>query len=149
MLTKLTISKEIQAPPEKIFAFVISEKMNEVWGEWMEGHWTSKGPIGVGSKGFFETRGMLKNFGRLSSEVTEFEKNKKMTMHSTDAKGKMDTTDTMILEPTPNGTKTTYVTEYKVPYSVFGKLIDKVKISKDMENMHVKMLENLKKAIEV
>jgi uncharacterized protein YndB with AHSA1/START domain len=149
MLTKLTISKEIQASPEKIFAFVISERMNEVWGEWMEGHWNSKGSIGVGSKGVFDTKGMLKNFGKLSGEVTEFEENKKMTMHTIDAKGKMDATDTIFLEPTTNGTKTTYVTEYKVPYSVFGKLIDKVKISKDMENMHVKMLENLKKAVEV
>lgn len=42
MLTKLTISREIQAPPEKIFAFVISERMNEVWGEWMIGKWIQK-----------------------------------------------------------------------------------------------------------
>jgi uncharacterized protein YndB with AHSA1/START domain len=147
-VTKQTVSREIQASPEKIFAFAISERMNEVWGEWMEGKWDSKGPIGVGSIGHFDTKGTLASFGKLKGEVTEFEKNKKMTMHSTDAKGRMDATDTFTLEPTTNGTKTTYITEYKVPYSVFGKLIDKVKISKDMEAMHVKMLENLKKAVE-
>jgi uncharacterized protein YndB with AHSA1/START domain len=147
-MTKLTISREIQASPEKIFAFVISERMNEVWGEWMIGKWDSQGPVKVGSIGHFDTRGMLANFGKLTGTVTEFEQNKKMTMNSKDIKGKMDATDTLILEPTANGTKTTYVTEYKVPYSVIGKLIDKVKISKDMEAMHVKMLENLKKATE-
>ena len=147
-MTKLTISREIQASPEKIFAFVTSERMNEVWGEWMIGKWDSSGPVKVGSTGHFDTRGMMANFGKLTGTVTEFEQNKKMTMNTKDAKGKMNATDTMLLEPTANGTKTTYVTEYKMPYSVFGKLIDKVKIRKDMEAMHVKMLENLKKAFE-
>jgi hypothetical protein len=147
-VTKQTQSIEIQASPEKVFAFIISERMNEVWGEWMEGKWTSKGPVGVGSISHFDTKGTLSTFGELTGEVTEFEKNKKMTIHTKDTKGKMDATDALILEPTAKGTKTTYVTEYKVPYSVFGKLIDKVKISKDMEKMHIKMLENLKKALE-
>lgn len=91
---------------------------------------------------------MLANFGTLTGEVTEFEPNRKMTMHSTDAKGKMNTSDTILLEPIAGGTKTTYITEYNVPYGVFGKILDKVKISKDMENMHVKMLENLKLKLE-
>ena len=147
-MTKLTISKIIQASPEKIFAFVISERMNEVWGEWMIGKWDSKEPVGVGSVGHFDTRGMLANFGKMTGTVTEFELNKKMTMHSVDAKGKMGSYDTMLLEPTTTGTKTTYITQYDVPYSVFGKLIDKVKIRKDMEAMHVKMLENLKRILE-
>ncbi len=122
--------------------------MNEVWGEWMIGKWDSQEPVKVGSTGHFETRGMMANFGKLTGTVTEFEPNKKMTMNSKDAKGKMDATDTIILEPISNGTKTTYITQYKVPYSVFGKLVDKIKISKDMEAMHIKMLENLKKAVE-
>jgi hypothetical protein len=122
--------------------------MNEVWGEWMIGHWDKPGSVGVGSIGHFETRGQLASFGPLTGEVIEFEPNKKMTLHSKDAKGRMDATDMMLLEPTADGTKATYVTDYKVPYSVFGKLLDKVKISKDMENMHIKMLENLKQKIE-
>jgi hypothetical protein len=142
------MSKEIQASPERLFAFIISERMNEVWGEWMEGKWTSEGPVGLGSIAHFETKGTLKSFGELTGEVTEFEENKKMTMQSKNAKGKTAVSDSLILEPTANGTKVMYVTEYDVPYSVFGKLIDKVKISKDMENMHVKMLENLKTAVE-
>jgi uncharacterized protein YndB with AHSA1/START domain len=147
-LTKLTISREIQASPEKIFSFVISERMNDVWGEWMIGKWDSKDPVGVGSVGHFDTRGMLASFGKMTGTVTEFEPNKKMTLHSQDAKGKTDSYDTILLEPAGAGTKTTYITQYNVPYSVFGKIIDKVKIRKDMEAMHVKMLENLKRIIE-
>ena len=105
----------------------------------MEGKWTAGGGVGVGSIASFATKGTLSNFGELKGEVTEFEKNKKMALHSTDAKGKMDATDTLVLEPTAKGTMTTYITEYKVPYSVFGKLLDKVKISKDMETMRLEM----------
>jgi hypothetical protein len=36
----------------------------------------------------------------------------------------------------------------KVPYSILGKLIDKVSASKQMETKNVKLLENLKKALE-
>ena len=147
-MTKLTTSREIQASPEKIFSFVISDRMNDVWGEWMIGKWDSNEPVGVGSIGHFDTRGMLANFGKLTGTVTEFEPNKKMTMHSKDTKGKMDTCDTFLLEPVAAGTKMTYISQYNVPYSVFGKLIDKVKIRKEMEGMHVKMLENLKRIIE-
>jgi hypothetical protein len=147
-VTKQTQSTEINASPEKIFAFVISDRMNDVWGEWMEGKWASEEPVGVGSIANFTTKGNLSSFGELKGEVTEFEKNKKMTIHSKDAKGKMDATDSLVLEPTAKGTKATYNTDYKVPYSVFGKLLDKIKISKDMESMHVKMLENLKKALD-
>lgn len=147
-MTRLERSVIINATPEKIFSFVSSERMNEVWGDEMIGKWVTKGPVRVGTIGRFQTRGSIANFGELTGEVTEFETNKKMTMRSKDAKGKMDSTDTIILEPATKGTKTTYVTQYKVPYSVFGKLIDKVKISKDMEKMHIKWLENLKKALE-
>jgi hypothetical protein len=38
--------------------------------------------------------------------------------------------------------------EYEVPYSVLGKLVDKLKVSKDMEKSMNKMLENMKKALE-
>ena len=147
-MTKLVKSVIINATPEKIFSFVSSERMNEVWGDEMIGKWVTRGPVGIGTIGHFQTKGSIANFGELTGEVTEFEKNKKMTMRSKDAKGKMDSSDTITLESTSQGTKTTYITQYKVPYSVFGKIIDKVKISKDMQAMHIKWLENLKKSVE-
>jgi hypothetical protein len=147
-LTRLTISREILASPEEVFAFVISDRMNEVWGEWLQGKWITEGPVKLGSIAHFDTSGVLKSFGELTGEVTEFEENKKMTLLNKNLKGKPTGSDSMILEPIKNGTKATYITEYDVPYSVIGKLIDKVKISKDMENMHVKMLENLKQKLE-
>jgi hypothetical protein len=39
-LGKATTSIEIEASPEKVFDFVISEKMNDLTKEFYEGKWT-------------------------------------------------------------------------------------------------------------
>ena len=51
-------------------------------------------------------------------------------------------------EPTAKGTKLTYEFEYEVPYSILGKLVDKVKVHKDIEKSNTKLLEDIKKALE-
>jgi len=146
-LGKLTASIEIEASPEKVFSFVISEKMNDVWGEWIEGKWTSDGPIGVGSTG--HSVGVGRNKGEWNVEVTEFVKNKKITLHSVGAsKRANDSTNSFTLEPTTKGTKVTYSIDYEMPYSVLGKLIDKLMVKKEMEKVNTKILKNLKKALE-
>lgn len=145
-MTKITKSIEIEASPEKVFAFVISEKMNDVWKDWYEAKWTSEGPVGVGSIGHFVGNPEFIK-GEWDMEVTEFTKNKNMTMH-TKGKSPMNETVSMNLEPTTNGTKVTYVDEYSLPHSVFGKMLDIAKVRKGMEKAHTQMLENLKKALE-
>ncbi len=146
-LGKVTVSIEIEASPEKVFAFTISEKMNDVWKEWVESKWTSEGPVGVGSIAHFVGQGKRANLGEYDMEVTEFEKDKKMTMRTIGA-SKHNVIDSMTLEPTTKGTKMTYSVDYKVPYSVLGRLIDKLKVSKDMEKGDRQLLENIKKALE-
>jgi len=47
-VAKVTKSIEIEASPEKVFAFTIDmEKMNEITKGFSEGEYTSKGPVGV------------------------------------------------------------------------------------------------------
>jgi hypothetical protein len=70
-----------------------------------------------------------------------------MTMR-TIGKTKLNATDTMSLEPTTKGTKMTYTVDYKLPYSILGILIGKLRVSKQIEKNDKKFLENLKKAIE-
>jgi uncharacterized protein YndB with AHSA1/START domain len=146
-MTKLTRSIEIEASPEKVFAFTISDKMNDVWGKWMEGKWTSKGPVRVGSIGHFVAKPDFKIKGEWDEEVTEFEENKKIAMRTVEgSKLKMSLTGS--LEPTAKGTKVTYVEDYEVPYSVFGKLIDTLVLRKDTEKFMEEMMANLKKTLE-
>jgi hypothetical protein len=147
-MTKITKSIEIGVSPEKVFAFMISDKMNDVWGKWMEGKWTSTGPVGVGSIGHFVAKPDFKIKGEWDEEVTEFEENKRMAMRTVEG-SKMKMGVTGIVEPISNGTKVTYLEEYEVPYSVFGKLIDQLVIRKGTEKFMIEMMGNLKKALEV
>ena len=57
-------------------------------------------------------------------------------------------TTSIILEPATKGTKIIYDMDYELPYSVLGKLIGKLRVSKDMKKTQTKMLENMKKALE-
>ena len=109
-MTKLTKSIEIQASPEKVFAFMLSDKMNDVWGQWMEGKWTSEGPVKVGSISHWTAKPDFKIKGEWDEVVTEFEENKMMTMRTVEG-SKMKMGVTGLLEPIANGTKVTYTEE--------------------------------------
>ena len=144
---KATGSIEIEASPEKVFAFILdSKKLNETTKGNLEMEPTSKEPVGVGSTSHWvATAGG--NQQEWDMEITEFVKNKKFTSRTIGA-SKFKSTILFTLEPTAKGTKMTYYVDYKLPYSVLGKLLDKLKVSKDMEKNNTKMLENIKKAIE-
>ena len=144
---KVTKSIEIEASPEEVFAFIIDQKkMNEAGKGFAEMEYTSKGPVGVGT-----TYHLIAKIGgqerESDMEITEFVKNKKMSSHTIGAsKAKM--TGSWNLEPTAKGTKVTQSMDYEVPYSVLGKVIDKLKVSKDLDKVMGKLMENVKKALE-
>ena len=140
---KLTKSIEIEASPETVFDFTNdTKKMNEAGKGFVEVKDTSEGPVGVGSTVHFVARGM-----EYDVEVTEFVKNKKKASRTIGA-GKVKMTQSWTLEPTAKGTKLTYSADYKLPYSLLGKIADKIKVSKDLEKSVSQTLENIKKALE-
>ena len=144
---KLTKSIEIEASPEEVFSFVNDmEKMNKVYTGFMEGEYTSKGPVGVGttSHHIAKVGGQEREW---DMEITEFVKNKKVSSHSIGtSKNKM--VNSWTFEPTAKGTKWTMSMDYEVPYSVLGKVIDKLKVGKAIEKSMSQMQENIKKALE-
>jgi carbon monoxide dehydrogenase subunit G len=146
-VTKLTKSIEIEAPPEKVWAFLSDiEKLNEITKGFQEIEKTSKGPVGVGTTAHIVGKAGGQQ-AELDAEITEFEKNKKICMRTIGAsKFKMQMTD--ILEPTAKGTKLTRTSDYELPYSILGKIIDKLRVSKDMEKSLEKVLRETKKALE-
>ena len=144
---KLTKSIEIEASPEEVFSFCMDmEKTNKAFAGFMEGEYTSKGPVGVGttSHHIAKVGGQEREW---DMEITEFVKNKKMSSHTIGAsKSKM--VNSWTFEPTAKGTKLTFSLDYEVPYSVLGKVIDKLKVGKDIEKSMSQMQENIKKALE-
>jgi carbon monoxide dehydrogenase subunit G len=146
-MRKITKTIEIEASPEKAFAFLLDkEKMNKASKGFSEFEYTSKGPVGVGTTMHYVT-GSGNSTMEFDSEVIEFERNKKFVSHTIGA-SKFKGTASFTLEPTAKGTKITYSMEYEMPYSVLGKLIDKVSVHKKMEEGITNALENGKKALE-
>jgi carbon monoxide dehydrogenase subunit G len=144
---KVVRSIEIEASPEKVFAFMCDmEKMNEITKGVEEAEYTSKGPVGVGS-----TRHVVGKAGRFKAEmdveITEFEKNKKVSFHTIGA-SKVKANVSQSFEPTAKGTKLTVTNDYEVPYSIIGKIVDKLKVQKDIEKTMERNLKNIKKALE-
>ena len=144
---KLTKSIEIEASPEKVFTFWCDDKkMSEAGKGFGEVEYTSKGPVGVGTTAHHigKIGGQVREW---DSEITEFVKNKKVSGRSIGA-SKEKMTDSWTFEPTAKGTKLVVSMDYEVPYSILGKAIDKLKLSKDLDKAMGKLLEGVKKALE-
>ena len=146
-MPKLTKNIEIASSPEKLSAFLFDRnKMNEITQGYLEVEPTSKGPVGVGS-----TMHYVGKSGRSTAEwdmeITEFEKNRKVAARTIGA-SKFKLSSSHTLEPTAKGTKWTYTMDYELPYSLLGKIVDKLKIGKDMEKKMGAMMEKVKKALE-
>jgi carbon monoxide dehydrogenase subunit G len=146
-VTKLTKSIEIEASPEKVFTLINDmEKMNELGKGFIEAQYTSKGPVGVGTTMHY----VAKAGGQQAEhdmEITEFVKNNKVVVHTIGA-SKLKLQYTYDLEPTAKGTKLTSTYDYELPYSILGKIVDKLRVSKGIEKSTEKLLRDMKKALE-
>lgn len=141
----VTKSIEIFAPPEKVFNFLTDfTNMNKLHEGYTQAVITPSNQtivLGttahfIGQQGGYKTEWDMK--------VTEFEKNRKLRWQSEQP----NIANILTFEPTSRGTKFTHQTVYELPYSVFGKLMDKVKVSKDVDKELEFELEQTKKALE-
>jgi uncharacterized protein YndB with AHSA1/START domain len=141
---KVTVSIEIAASAEKVFDFLISDKANELSPDWFKGEWTSENPIGLGSTAHFVGLHKYNKGEEWSAEVTEFTRNKTLTMLLRGANEKShDQTNYYALEPANEGTKVSITMEYKA-----GKLLDALVVKRMVETENNRALERLKKALE-
>jgi hypothetical protein len=153
-LGKATGSIEVEASPEKVFDFVISEKMNDLMKEVYECKLTSEGPIGLGSTLHYAGTHRYNKGEEWDAEVTEFVRNKKLTMFCKGAnKHSHDQTNCYVFEPTTKGTKLTMSMEVMMPYSILGELFFALVVKGIVKNDMLpkecnKISEKLKKALE-
>jgi len=155
-LVRIEKSIEIRAPPEKVWEMLAFDRHKE-WDEEMEKglkslEYTSEvhtpeDKYKVGASAHVNLIGM--GMGELDFEVTESLENEKMTFHVKKS-GTNQTTGimTLILEPAEEGTKFTCVFDYKMPWGIFGKFLEKL-FARRMEEKHLeKCLEKLKSILE-
>ena len=79
-------------------------------------------------------------------EIVEFEPNKKLLSRSTQG---VKSTSLWQFKPLPNGgTEVTFVSDYSLPGKMFGWMLDKLMMEKDVEKTTIQTLVNLKKVLE-
>lgn len=146
---KFVIDIEIEAPIEKVFAFLSDPKSNEkVFPEEdkVKIEVLSKGPPGVGTK--FRFTGLLAGQKIHSdAEYVEFEKNRRFVERQTEGDMKK-WEQTFVFKATGKGTKVNLITEYQLPYSILGKIIDRLKAGKEIQTSVKASTEKAKEILE-
>jgi uncharacterized membrane protein len=144
-LTRIEKTIEINASPEKIFAFANWNNVPKLYDSIKSAEWTSKEKNKVGSTlhVFSELAGIK---GEYDAEVTEVIENEKAAWRTTS--GNVTVVYYMTLKPTKTGTLVTTSFDYELPYSILGKIIDKLRVHKALEKDTETGLKRLKEAME-
>ena len=143
---RIESSVVINASPEKVFAKISDFETAPEWNDSLKEHKiTSEKRKGVGVT--LHTVSMMSGTRMESdAEVTEWIENERITVRST--AGNVTFFGSNILKPVPGGTELTMVANYEMPYSILGKIIDKLKVSKDVQKDIEKNNQNLKNLLE-
>lgn len=144
-MAKIEKSIEISAPLDKVFSLISWDRVPEYYDSIKKVEWVSKPKMEVGATVhvFSEIAGAK---GEWDAEITEYKNNEKVSWRT--ISGNMTIIYNATLEPVRAGTKLTTSFDYELPYSILGKLIDKLRVHKAMENESEKALQKMKEIAE-
>ena len=140
-MARVEQSIEINAPPERVWSFIDWENVPKLFESVKKVQWTSEKHNKEGATLHF-TSELAGVKSEADAEITEWTENKKASWRTTSGNPTMIFTAN--LDPTKAGTKVTFTADYEVPYSVLGKIIDKLRIHKAMEKDGENALKKLK-----
>jgi len=145
ILARIKKSIEIKAPAEKVWPLIFWDRLPEWLDMLKRVECTSekRDEIGTTFHVIGETAGVKAEF---DVEITELVENKKGVWRST--AGNFTGFGTTILKPTERGTEITFTIDYELPYSILGKIIDKLMVSREIETRIEEGLEKLKGILE-
>ncbi len=124
-------SIEIKAPPEKLWHAAFWDRVPEYWSGIKKAEYTSGKPgLGAIAHVWSELAGQKDEGDAETLEWIEYRKH----LWRTDS-GHMKAVGSLTLEPIEVGTRATFVVDYELPYSVIGQLMDKLRVSKEMNKM--------------
>ena len=144
-MARIEKSIEIKAPAEKVWQLLFWDRLPE----WMDGikkaEYTSekRAEVGATAHVISEAAGVKAEW---DVEITEYVENEKATWRST--AGNITAFGTTTLKPTEAGTEINLVIDYELPYSILGKIIDRLMVGKEMEKGFERALEKLKNILE-
>ena len=144
-LGRIERSIEIKAQPEKIWAIVFWDRVPEWFDIIKKVEHTSEIKDGLGA-----TTHVVAKAGGINaewnSEVSEWRENEKIAWHSTG--GQVTMTSSMTFSPIKDGTKLTFEMDYDLPYSILGKIIDKLWVGKDIDESNERGMKKIKEIFE-
>jgi uncharacterized membrane protein len=140
-MTKIENSIEINASPEKIWQLMSWERIPEWYAAFKKVVHTSKEKDAVGETVHIsgEVAGAKAEW---DAETTERVVKEKLAWRSIG--GSFTGFGSQALAPTKSGTKVTFVMDYEMPYSIFGKLMNKLRFQKAFEKTIDEGLKKLK-----
>ena len=144
-MTRIEKSIEIKAPPEKAWPMIDWNGWTQWYDPFKKVEWTSKDKRKVGATVHVtvELAGIKAVW---DGETTEYTENEKIAWRSTG--GNFTGFGFNALSPTKDGTKVTIMMDYDLPYSILGKLIDKLRFHKAAEKSFDVALKKMKDMLE-
>lgn len=140
-------SIEIKAPPEEVFAVLDDPPNFPKWQEGIKEVKITSGERGEDHTG--ETAHFVMEFGGFEFEadmkVVKWVKNRLFVIESISG---MKLRGKDIVEPIKGGTRVTWDFEYEMPFSLLGKVADKLLFHKVSERLIERNLRNLKEMVE-
>jgi len=140
-VTRVEKSIDIDTPPEKVWPFINWDNVPNLFDSVKKLEWTSKEHNQVGATLHFATE-LAGVKSEADAEITEWTANKTASWRTTS--GNPTIIFTASLVPTQTGSKATFTADYELPYSILGKIIDKLRVHKAMEKDGENALKKLK-----
>ena len=114
---------EITAPPERIWPFFVEpERVLEWCSTFRKFEYSGDLRSGVGTPLYIEEQAVGPVM-KMHFEVTEWKENDKLGLRMVSVSSVKSYEQEWSLEPTPSGTRFTFVEEIEFPFGVFGKLL--------------------------
>lgn len=144
-MAKIERSIDIEAPPEKVWPMVYWDKVPQWLDMIKTAEFTSKDKDRLGATAHVagEIAGIKAQW---DAETTEWTENQKFAWRT--IAGTFTGFGSMTLSPVEAGTKVTFLMDYDLPYSFLGKLVDKLRVSKQMDKEFKIGMEKLKEIAE-
>lgn len=140
-MARIESSIEINSSPQNVWPLITWDRVPEWYDSIKKVSWTSKGRMEIGA-----TVHVLSDIagvkGEWDAEITEFLDNQSVSWRTTSGNPTIIYHATLV--PSKTGAKVTTAFDYELPYSILGKIIDKLRVHKALEKEAEKALQKMK-----
>jgi uncharacterized membrane protein len=144
-LTRIEKSIEIDASPKDVWTAILPENTPQWFEPFKQVEWTSQETHQKGST-FRVSSDIADTRSRWDAVMTEVKENELGEWRTTS--GSINGVTKASLCPTESGTKLSMSMDYKLPYSVIGRMFDKIRVHKELEKDFEVGLRDLKYLLE-